>query len=133
MSTNRNMLRIARRTAFALLAVTGITLAATSAQAGERRGGYGYGHGHAYGHRTVVYASPRCVAPVIVGRPAYWVRPAVVVRPAPYFVPVIPQVAVIRTYPAPAPYGTVVYDPVYGHVGGFVGFSGPHVSFGIGF
>ena len=131
MTTNRHMLRIARRTAFALLAVTGIALAGSSAQAGERHGGYG--HGHAYGHRTVVYASPRCAAPIVVARPGYWVRPAVVVRPAPFVVPVVAPVPIVRAYPVAAPYGSVVYDPVYGHVGGFIGFSGPHVSFGIGF
>jgi hypothetical protein len=31
------------------------------------------------------------------------------------------------------PYGAGVYDPAYVHPGGFIGFSGPHVSIGFGF
>ena len=107
-------------------------LAASTSTASAHDGdAWGYRHGHGYGHGHV-RRSVACVAPVRVYAPTIVYRHAY--APGRYFVP---RPAFVAPYPyvaaPPLPYGAVVYDPVHVHVGGFVGFSGPHVSIGIGF
>lgn len=111
--------RLARLAAMLAVPAIAFALSTSNADAHPNRGwGHGHGHGHGHARCNVV----RVVAPPVVVHRV--IAPYRVIVPAP----------VVRPYPvAPVPYGTVVYDRGYDHVGGFIGWSGPHVRIGIAF